>query len=277
MLTLFLILGLVLLLAYLFDSLFTTIGTQEHAVMSLRLARLLFRAIRRLPFVRRRTWVHRLTGPFLMTLVAANWVVGMSVGWTLIFAAFPGSVAPAPGQPLPGWWDVYGHVGHLLSTLGLETTSPGSTVWYVLGSFVAVNGFAIVTLAVSFTLSTTQTVAQGRAFAVLWKVLDPARPESFSTLAPLLAQLASSLKTSPFAMFYSSGSEDLRVPETLVPFARRAADGPDFARYAELLSLLPLYSPPDTDDPRQQLAALAEWCADYSLGAAPRSPSGSET
>ena len=263
-------LGAALLAIVSLDILFTTIGADEHAIVSFRIGRPAFRAMRAVGLQRGSAWMHRFIGPFIMFLLATVWILGVSFGWALIFAAFPGAVDAAAGAPPPGWWDVYGHVGHLLSTLGLETTTPGGTASYVFGALVAVNGFVLVTLATSFIVSTTQTVVRGRAFASLVCFLDPADPKHVTTIAPELAQLCSSLRASPFALFYSSPRSDLRLPEALQRFATRAAEAGtgEFHCYRGLLGQLPSLEAgfdPSEDD-AAFLDRLSAWARRYSFG-----------
>ncbi|MBM9595747.1 hypothetical protein [Roseitranquillus sediminis] len=259
-----LVAGLLLLAGINIDFLFTAIGSQDHSLVSLRVTRGVFGALRLVARATGSGPLHRLSGPLVMASLAAFWIAGVSLGWTLVFAAFPDAVTVSSDAARPlGWWDVYGHVGHQLSTLGAGITEPGSTPWYVLGVLPGVNGMVILTLSVSFILSTTQTVVQGRAFAVLTQVYDPVEPASFDTLAPQLTQLCSSLRASPFALFYSASDEALRIPASLRTFAEAAERGPCFDRYRPILRLLPAFDPPQ--DKRGFLDCLRRWCASYSL------------
>ncbi len=259
--------GLALFAVVSLDILFTTIGAEEHAILSFRIARPVFRAVRGLGLQRRSDWMHRLIGPFIMFLLGAVWIIAFSLAWTLILAAFPSAVVAAEGSPEPGWWDIYAHVGHLLSTLGADTTKSGGTLSYVIGGVIAINGFVLVTLATSFTLSTTQTVVRGRSFASVAAVLDPADPALLPALAPELAQVCSALNASPFALFYSSPKGELRLPETVERFARRASQGEEFSRYRQILGQLPGLAastdPPLSDN--EFLDRLSSWARYHSF------------
>jgi hypothetical protein len=259
------IFGVALLVVVTFDFLFTTIGAQERTIISLRVTRSIFRWLRRTAHAESNAWPHRISGPLVMSGLAGVWFAGTSLGWTLIFTAVPASVEPSRGQPPPGWWDVFAHVGHLLSTLGAATTVPASTVWYVTGAIVAINGMVILTLAVSFTLSTTQTVAKGRAFAALTQSINPADTATFVVLAPWLSELCSSLKSSPFALFYSTWEPTLRLPSALVQFAEDAARGDRFDEYCRFLRMLPDFDPDEHAPEEEFLAEMRDWCAGYSL------------
>ncbi len=260
-------LGLTLFAIVSLDILFTTIGAEEHAILSFRIARPVFRAVRVLGLQRRSDWMYRLIGPFIMFLLGSVWIVIVSLAWTLILTAVPEAVVASEGSPEPGWWDVFGHVGHLLSTLGADTTQPGGTVSYVVSGAVAINGFVLVSLATSFTLSTTQTVVRGRSFASVTAVLDPADPALLPSLAPEVAQICSALNASPFALFYSSPKGSLRLPEAIERFARRASQGKEFSRYRELLGLLPglkvQTDPPLSDE--EFLDRISNWARYHSF------------
>ncbi len=263
--------GVVLLVVVTLDFLFTTIGADTHTLLSLRIGRAIFAVFRLCIRHVSARWPHQVVGPLIMAGIAAFWILGVSVGWTLIFGAFEGSVTANPGWNGTGWWDRYAHAGHLLSTLGAGQTSPGGTPWYVLGVVVAVEGMVILTLAVSFILSTTQTVNAGRAFSILVNTIDAGRGGTFDTLAPQLAQVVSHLNASPFALFYSAIDPMRVLPTRLVEFAERAAEGPDFARYRMLLADLPGFAGFGGDRPAAELdddrflARLHDWAAAYTL------------
>jgi hypothetical protein len=257
--------GFLLLVVVTADFLFTTIGAQERTLLSLRITQAIFRSLRRTTHADRSPWVHMVSGPLVMTGLAGLWILGVTVGWALIFAAWPGSIEAVGNRPAPGWWDIFAHVGYMLSTLGAATTLPAGTLWYVMGGIVAVNGMVILTLAVSFTLSTTQTVARGRAFAALAALMEPGDARSFPILAPGLTEVCSGLKSAPYALFYSTWDRDLRLPGALVRFAEAAAQGDRFTDYCRILRMLPGFDPDEGAAEDEFLALMRDWSAGYSL------------
>ncbi len=266
-----LIVGLALLVTVTFDFLFTTIGADTHTLISIRVSRMIFAVFRLCVRHVSARWPHQMVGPLTMAGLAGFWIFGLSVGWTLVFQAFDNAVSATSDWQGIGFWDKYAHVGHLLSTLGPGPTAPGDTAWYVIGAFVAVEGMVILTLSVSFILSTTQTVNAGRAFVILVNATDAAATGRFEMLAPPLATLVSSLNSSPFALFYSAIDPMRSLPTRLVAFAETAAGGPDFRRYRDLLADLPGFARAGDSDTGAELddaaflGRLRDWAADYQL------------
>ncbi len=263
-------LGLALLVTVTLDFLFTTIGADTYTLLSLRIARAIFGFFRLCVRRARVGWFHRVSGPLTMTGLAAFWIFGVSVGWGLIFWSSENAVQAAEGWNGVGWWDVYAHVGHLLSTLGAGKTAAGDTLWYVVGVFVAVEGMVILTLSVSFILTSTQTVNAGRGFTILLNAVDARDPASFALLAPPLASLVSSLNASPFALFYSTLDPMRALPTRIVTFAETAAQGPDFGRYRDLLADLPGFAGIGETGSRHLddaafLVRLRAWAAPFQL------------
>lgn len=263
------LIGLAILVTVTLDFIFTTIGAQERTILSFRVTRLFFRMVRRFTASPDLRWPHWVSGPLIMSALAMFWILGVSLAWTMVFHAWPDSIEAGPGRPPPEWWDTFAHIGHLLSTLGAGTTEAGDTIWYVISVFVAVNGMVILTLAVSFTLSTTQTVSRGRAFAALSELMDPADPGHFVTLAPWLAELCSSLKSAPFALFYSSHDPRLRLPGALVRVAENAAKGPRFEDFARIFRMLPAFNPEPGVGREAFLQEMRRWADDFSLSTPP--------
>ena len=237
-------LGAVLTIYVSTDFLFTTIGATPRRFVTHRLAGAAFALFRRLPSGALR---HASVGPVTMSLVALWWVIGICLGWGMIFAGFSDGVRlSATGQPVdfPG---ALSHAGHLLSTLGGGITEASGAPYALLGVACAVNGMVVLTLSVSFVLSTTQTVTQGRGLLVLREMIGPEDPEWRSTVLPALATLVAQLNTAPLALYYSHPEPRLRLPRQL---ATQFAGDPDARRILRDL--------PGGGD-------LSDWAAKYRL------------
>lgn len=90
-------LGAVLTIYVSTDFLFTTIGATPRRFVTHRLAGAAFALFRRLPSGALR---HASVGPVIMSLVALWWVIGICLGWGMIFAGFSDGVRlSATGQP----------------------------------------------------------------------------------------------------------------------------------------------------------------------------------
>ncbi|WP_417742307.1 hypothetical protein [Salipiger sp.] len=206
------------------DFLFTTIGATPRRFVTHRLAQAAYAVFGKLPDGAMR---HASVGPVIMSLVAIWWVVGICLGWGMIFAGFSDGVRlSASGEPV-GFTGALSHAGHLLSTLGGGITEASSVPYALLGVACAVNGMVVLTLSVSFVLSTTQTVTQGRGLLLLRETIGPDDPEWRSTVLPALATLVAQLNTAPLALYYSHPEPRLRLPRQL---AKRFADDPEALR-----------------------------------------------
>lgn len=204
----------VLLTAYVCtDFLFTTIGATPRRFLTRRIASLVFLLFRYLPDG---SFRHLAVGPVVMSAVASWWVVGIGFGWGLIFAGLPSAVVISESGAPAGLAGALSHSGHLLSTLGSGITEATGLPYALLGVACAVNGMVVLTLSVSFVLSTTQTVTQGRGLLLLRQTIGPEDAEWRSTVLPALATLVAQLSTAPLALFYSHPDPRLRLPRQLV-------------------------------------------------------------
>lgn len=264
---LYLVLGVSVLAMMLADFVLTTIGALARPVVSAQVARLTFRGIRgfysRLPRGRTRHLLKALSGVLVMASIAGFWIVGFSIGWTFIYLSGDPSLTleAAPAGMAPGFWDHWAHVGHLLSTLGGAITAPNGTGWNFVGVFVGVNGMVVLTLGMSFILSTSQTVVSARAQARM-TALD--LEIGYSELISLVEKL----KASPFAAYYCEPSTSPDVPDYLYTLCTK--DGADHPKLRGILQNLPNFDTSDENEYRESfLRRVSTWCADYMLDPPP--------
>ena len=262
-----LVAGLVILTLVSIDFLLATIGAAPRVILSDRIARGVFALLRRVTKHRPARMLARISGVIVMCTVAAFWILGTALGWTHVFLSAPRqAVVLTQSASEAGFWDAAAHAGHLLSTLGGAITRPGNTLWNAVEVLAGVNGMVVLTLAVSFILSTVQTVQQGRTFAALLHCL----PEG-GDVTPLFGRLAdvvAGLNSAPFALYYSHGRPDRRLPEAIVRMAREAiAEGPEAERqFWDLISDLPQFDLPEPGDTAARFAALGKWAQSRRLG-----------
>jgi hypothetical protein len=230
-----LILGVALLSAVSWDFLVTTVGGRASGPVTMPLARAVFAALRAAAGRRAVGWLARVSGLVVMVAVSAFWILGAALSWTLVYLAFPGSIQSTLTGVEPSPAATFAHVGHLLSTLGGATTQPGSVEWNVVGVFVGLNGMIMLTMAVSFLLSTRETIRDARAFAAL----VASGPVEVDRHVDRLAELVASLHTAPLALFYGHHDPDRSLPATIRRFHAQARGGPDAARVRALISDLP--------------------------------------
>jgi len=230
--------GIVILSVVSLDFLYTAIGAAPFSPVSDRVAHLAWRVLRY--GVPESKIKHRLSGPFVMTAIAVSWIVLVSVGWTLLFQLSPSAVLITDTETPANFVQDFAFVGHLLSTLGggpFETESP---LWLVLSVVAGVNGMVILTLSVSFVLSTTMTVSSGRALLLKAAMFGPDDPELRANVLPALADLVANLNSMQFALYYSAVHPNQRLPAGLVRLAEQLRGHPDNMRRLRIaLSPLP--------------------------------------
>ena len=154
--------GTALVAFALVDALWTTVAPRGAGPVAGRVGRGVYALAKALGGGRAPGW----TGP--ATLVAAFlwWVVALWLGWWLVFSADPASVVdPKTNAPADALARAYA-VGTYLWTLGLGAIwAPGSGGWGVIASAVALNGFAVVTLVVTYVLQVVGAVTGARQLA----------------------------------------------------------------------------------------------------------------
>ena len=268
---LLLLAGVALLALILTDFVFTTIGASIRPILAGRVARAAFAAQKAAFGGTARALPHHASGPVAMVAVAASWVLGIWLGWTLVFLSDPASVTWAADGRAAEFWGTFGHAGRQVSTLGSGSTDPQGATWYIVGVLGAISGMIVMTLGVSFILTTTATVTGGRALCGLTEALDVADPEAAATILPGLAEVVAGLNSAPFALYYSSSAPTRRLPNRLAVLARRAAGSPGAMRlYRPILNDLPgLEVSRDMSD-GTYAEAVERWSRAYEI--APMSP-----
>ena len=107
-----------------------------------------------------------LSGVVVMLAVAAIWILGFWLGWSLVLSSGASTGMTHEGREAEAV-HVVAHVRHLLGTLGGAVTKPAGPGWNVLSALVGLNGMLALTLSASFLLSTRATLQSARALAVL--------------------------------------------------------------------------------------------------------------
>ena len=158
----FLTAGVALIALALVDALWTTVAPRGAGPISGRIARGVYVLAKRLGGGRAPGW----TGPAALVAAFLWWVGALWLGWWLVFSADPGSIVdPKTGAPADAWSRAY-VVGTYFTTLGLGALwAPGTAGWGVLASAVALNGFAVVTLVVTYVLQVVGAVTGARQLA----------------------------------------------------------------------------------------------------------------
>lgn len=228
--------GLAILAVVTFDLLTVTIGGGTRFALSVRIARGVFHLLRLASRVVSTSLLTEVSGVIVMFTVAAFWIVGFWIGWSLVFGAGGGVQLTREGMKAEAIHAPI-HVGHLLSTLGGSVTQPSGPGWGLVNALVGLNGMLALTLSVSFLLSVRSTLQSARAYAAL-AATGPADP---GPLAERLADVVAGLHASPFALWYGHTRSDRRVPDALLAHARQAeaAGGTVAMRVRSLMRDLP--------------------------------------
>ena len=154
--------GILLIALALFDALWTTLAPRGAGPVSGRIGRSVYALGKAISGGRAPGWV----GPAVLVAALVWWVAVLWLGWWLVFSIDPGSIVdPKTGATADGWARAY-VVGTYLGTLGLGAIwAPGSSGWGVVASIVALNGFAVVTLVVTYVLQVVGAVTGARQLA----------------------------------------------------------------------------------------------------------------
>ena len=171
--------GGALIACVLVDALWTTVAPRGAGPVSGRIGRGVYALAKAVGGGRAPGW----TGPTVLVAALLWWVGALWLGWWLVFSADPASIVdPKTGAPAGAWSRAY-VVGTYLSTLGLGALwAPGSGAWGVVASAVALNGFAVVTLVVTYVLQVVDAVTGARQLAGAVHALG-ATPEAIVTEA----------------------------------------------------------------------------------------------
>ena len=156
------VLGAALVALVLVDALWTTVAPRGAGPVAGRIGRGVYAGAKALGGGRAPGW----TGPTALVVAFLWWVGALWLGWWLLFSADPGSIVdPKTGAAADAWSRAY-VVGTYLTTLGLGALwAPGSGVWGVVASAVALNGFAVVTLVMTYVLQVVGAVTGARQLA----------------------------------------------------------------------------------------------------------------
>lgn len=160
----YLLLGGFLLIFTTLDLLWTTLWVDGSAgPISSRLTTLLWHGLRRMGGRNGRTL--SLAGPIILAITLFTWVTLIWVGWTFVFASYPGSLVDTSAQEPVTWTGRIWYVAYTMFTVGNGDFRPVGSFWQIASSLTAASGMTFVTLGVSYILSVLGAVSQKRSFA----------------------------------------------------------------------------------------------------------------
>jgi hypothetical protein len=166
---LYLVIGILVLLANAVDLVWTTIGTHGGGPLSRPMGTAMWNAA--LALHRRTGSRHHLAlsfvGPVILITTIAFWVCADWLGWVLVFSFNPASIADTHTH-VPA--DLSGrifYVAYSISTMGNGDYQPTSPAWRIVCSLATLSGIASLTLGVSFILSVLTAVVHKRTLGAM--------------------------------------------------------------------------------------------------------------
>ena len=197
------ILGIILLIAGIIDFAWTTLWPDGGAgPVTKRLSLLFWLLLRWLSSGK--SSVISLAGPIILIATLLTWILLFWTGWTLLFAADPGSFIDTNDNNPISWAERWYATGYLLFTLGIGDYIMKEGLWQILAVLAAASGLVFITLGVTYTLSVLDAVTQKRAFAqsvhgigesVTEVVTNSWNGEDFNDINLLLNSFSSQLST----------------------------------------------------------------------------------
>ncbi|RKD93889.1 potassium channel family protein [Halopiger aswanensis] len=161
---LFLIAGLVLLVATTVDIIWTTLWVDGGSgPLSGRLTTVVWHGLRRVSNDHSR--VLSIAGPLILVLTLVMWIGLLWLGWTLVFASSPiALISTRTGAPAD-WPGRFYYVAYTMFTDGNGDYTPTGDVWEIASSFTTATGMAYVTLGISYIIAVIGAVSEKRSFA----------------------------------------------------------------------------------------------------------------
>lgn len=168
----------------------------------------------------------RYVGPGILLAMLLTWLLGSWLGWTLLFTATDGAVVESQsGRPADLAARIY-FAGFSLFTLGIGDYRPSGAFWQFATSVSAAQGFAVITLPITYIVPTVSAVAQKLQLATMIShlgtspeaiVINAWNGESFGQLEQQLITLTPSLVAlqqqhhAYTALHYFNGAERKQV------------------------------------------------------------------
>lgn len=227
-----LIVGVVLVVASVGDLLWTTLWTDGGAgPLTSSLMATTWRGLR--TFGERRSRVLSLSGPLVLALTLALWVLLLWAGWTLIFSSGGNALTYTRGPEPVGWIDRVYFVAYTTFTMGNGDFSPTRGTWRLVTALTNGSGM-ILTLSVTYVINVLQAVVKSRSFASSIQGIAK-HPEAFvttgwdgknltehdlplNTFASQLSTIASQHNAYPILHYYRSADQQHSTPVAVALF-----------------------------------------------------------
>lgn len=162
--TLYLILGVLLLLVVIIDLLWTTLWVEGGAgPLTSRLMAGTWKLVRRAGA--RNSRLLTVSGPLILILSLAIWIAFLWAGWTLLFASAENVLIDTVDARQISWSELIYYTGYTIFTLGNGDFIPQGSLWQIATTLATANGMLFITLSVTYVLSVLGAVTQKRSFA----------------------------------------------------------------------------------------------------------------
>nr|WP_318247914.1 potassium channel family protein [Saliphagus infecundisoli] len=155
---------MLLLASVIIDLLWTTLWVEGGAgpLTSLLMA-WIWRVLRQ--FGEENSRVLTLSGPIILTISLATWIVLLWSGWAFIFASGENSIIDTMNRNPISWSDWIYFSGYTIFTLGNGDFIPQEGVWQIMTTLATASGMLFITLSVTYVLNVLSAVTQKRSFA----------------------------------------------------------------------------------------------------------------
>lgn len=235
------VIGAVLIVTVLTDMVITTVAVSAGAgPITKRVIRPLWRVTLAL---HRRSVSHRLlraAGPAIIFAVIATWLVGLILGWALVFGQGGSLVEQGLDGPVPAFGRVYFAAGMVLGR-GATVIGASSDIWRFVEQLAAASGVALLSLSIAYVLPVVGAVVRKREVAAYIATLGGSPDEILLTawdgdgfgqldlhliaLTPMITRLAQDHLAYPIVHYFHSGE-------------RHTAIGPNIVALDEALTIL---------------------------------------
>lgn len=180
-------------------------------------------------------------GALTLALSLLSWLLGLLVGWTLVFSADPGAVVRADSLAVADVWERVYFTGSTVFILGVGDYIPQGAGWQLASTAATLTGVLTVILAIAYLVPVSLANMRLRSYAVVLHDLGSTSQEMLmrgwdgSSFEQLSVRLRSLL------LLVSEAEQEYRANPVLHNFhtaSRRAAFAPSLAAMDEAVLLL---------------------------------------
>ena len=161
--TVYLILGIGILLLLIYDFFYTTLSGSGAGPVSKNIAMLSHKVIQAMVKIFGRG-VYSYSGLFVNLKILSVWIMMVWVGLFLVYSSNPAAIVNSDGIVANLWERLY-FTGYVLSTLGMGNFYPTSAFFEILTSFFSFFGFIFFTTSITYFLSVSSALVRKRLLA----------------------------------------------------------------------------------------------------------------